>query len=159
MNIVLIVCGILHYFMYSKTWDWTSKQSTLLHIRAILILPTNRRQLNWINNFRVKKINFLNKKGDGSQTHRVLQNNSQQTSHFYISKKSLLSFPFSLIKGHTIFKWISTERSVVHWTKYHNWVKNENKIYREEYLTCMVYTLKFLLNFIYQGRCRQIFTF
>lgn len=59
IKIVLKVnSGILHHHIYSKTWDWTSKQSTLLLIRAILILPKKRRQLNWINNSGVKNSNI-----------------------------------------------------------------------------------------------------
>lgn len=64
--------GILHHSLYSKTWDWTPKQSTLLLIRAILILPKNRRQLNWIDNSRVKTTNFPQVwKGAGPGTHRT----------------------------------------------------------------------------------------
>lgn len=132
----------------SKTWDWTSKQSTLLFIRAILTLPKNRRKLNWTNS-RVKNINFPQSKRRLIKhiILRVLQNdNSQQTSHFYISKKVTYLLPLLTDQGHTIFKWISTERSVVHWTKYHNWVKNENKIYSEEYLCAWLTHSSFLIS-------------
>lgn len=84
-----------------------------------------------------KTLIFPNQKGDRSLTlyqECCRKTNSQQMSHFYISKKVIFLLPFLTDQGHTIFKWISTERSVVHWIKYHNWVKNENKIYSEEYL-------------------------
>jgi len=136
IKIVLRVnSGILHHSLYSKTWDWTPKQSTLLLIRAILILPKNRRQLNWIGNSRVKTMNFP--QAERSEATRALDTKSgtRKASRWvtFAPARSLPSFPLT-DQGHAICKWISTERSVVHWTKYRNWVKNENKIYSEEYL-------------------------
>lgn len=124
--------------LYSKTWDWTPKHSTLLLIRAILILPKNRK-LNWIDKTPGSKPWTLpRRKGDGPletrvhQTQRVVQCGRPSWVTF-TPARVLPSFP-PTDQGHAICKWISTERSVVHWTKYRNWVKNENKIYSEEYL-------------------------
>lgn len=68
-----------------------------------------------------------------SHRYEVLQKVDSATEPF-LHKQSHFSPPLLTDQGHTIFKWISTERSVVHRTKYHNWVKKENKIYSEEYL-------------------------
>lgn len=62
---------------------------------------------------------------------------NESSSH---KQKPLL--PLLTDQGHTIFKWISTERSVVHWTKYHNWVKKWKQNLQWRILMCMAYTLQ-----------------